>query len=118
MGCLIAFILLSLIFWLAYPVLIVREITLKRNNFICFEDRGGASLAMVKNGKVGKIIEANDDKWIKLTEQLYKVRQSWDNIHLYKYEEVVPEENPAIQKIIQRREKRKKPGIDKYINRV
>lgn len=110
MGCLIALILLSLVFWIAYPVLIARELTLKRNNFICFEDKGGTSLAMVKNGKIGKVIEANDGEWIKLTERLYKVRESWDNIYLYKYD-VVPKKSLTIQK-------QKKSGMERYINRV
>lgn len=63
----------------------IRQITLKRNHFVCFEKRGGTSLAMVKNGKVGKTIEFGNGKKIKLTEKLYKVREGWDGIHLYRY---------------------------------
>ena len=64
---------------------VVREVSLKRNNFICFEERGGTSLAMVKNGKVGRVVQADNGKRIVLTEKLYKIRKGWDEIYLYKY---------------------------------
>lgn len=74
MGCLIISILTGFVLYFVFvPLVIGREISLKRNDFICFEERGGTSLAMVKNGKVGKVIEADNGKRIKLTVKLYKI---------------------------------------------
>ena len=84
---LLILIVIGIAFWSVSSYHVAREVTLKRNNFICFEERGGTSLAMVKNGKVGKVIVADNGKTIKLTEKLYKIRKGWDEIYLYKYEE-------------------------------
>ena len=100
---LLILIVIGIAFWFSVSYSVAREATLKRNNFICFEERGGTSLAMVKNGKVGKVIEADNGKKIKLTEKLYKIRKGWDEIYLYKYEE--PKKKKPIKMFIEEKEK-------------
>ena len=77
---LLILIVIGIAFWSAISYSVAREVTLKRNNFICFEERGGTSLAMVKNGKVGRVVQADNGKRIVLTEKLYKIRKGWDEI--------------------------------------